>query len=582
MPVSGRKTIDRALPALIAALLLFAGWLFWQHYRQAQQRALDIAGLDILRAQQMLTVRVDGMFLEWQEDALEESAAISAGIDEDQLIRRWKALLHSHWPMISVRLADKFGNETGLYRIDSSLVLVRTVRNSADSVPMGFTLHDDGIDSIGRPMPAFGGYDPRERIWFSKALENSRNVPVWSERQFGDSLGRVVQVSNLIRTDGIDEGFLVLLFDIDLRRAPAIDSRMPSMANNGVLLINGDGLVYASNHTASEEPMAMAISRALPLWIERKFNRAIHLEQSGRPYAVQVSPVLLNGCQLYTVIGIETSDHIELTDSDRRASLIAAAIAAALAVLLALLAWRGRQRRHAAGLLELQTRQLQHRFTKALGERDVLSREVHHRVKNNLQVVSSLLNLQASSLDDPHVRDEFLRGKRRIDTIALVHHRLYDQPDLRDISLGNFLRQLTDSIAAMHGDMRTTVSIGVTANGLKCDQDTAIELGIIVCELVNNAYQHAFPHATGGHIDITASNVEGDLYRLVVSNNGVPPVNGARSGPGKLGLEIVEALAEQLDGSLHMRTEGNAAFEVLFRMRRKATSAEADDPEGIQ
>ncbi|HRD51345.1 MAG TPA: sensor histidine kinase [Flavobacteriales bacterium] len=579
--MTGRKLIDRSLPALIAAVLLLAGWLLWRHHRATEQRAQDLVGLDILRAQQMLAVRVDAMFHEWQEDAIEESAAIAERIDEDHLIQRWKALLHSHWPMIAVRLADEFGNETSLYRNDDGLMLVRTVQSSIDTVPMAYAVTDDGIDSIGQPLHAFGHYDPRERIWFSKALENSREVPVWGERQFGDSVQRVVQVSNVIRGGQSDQGFRVLLIDIDLGRAAAIDSRTPSMIGNGILLINGDGRVYASNRAASEEPMAVVLSQALPLWLARKFNKAIHIEHAGRPYAVQVSPVHLNGCQLYTVVGIDATPHSDLTASDRQASIIAAMVVVALAILLALLAWRGRQRRRAAGLLELQTRQLQHRFNKALGERDVLSREVHHRVKNNLQVVSSLLNLQASSLDDPHVRDEFLRGKRRIDTIALVHHRLYDQPDLRDISLGSFLRQLTDSIAAMHGEMRTTVSIGVTTNGLKCDQDTAIELGIIVCELVNNAYQHAFPHATGGHIAITASNVEGDLYRLVVSNNGVPPANGNLSGPGKLGLEIVEALAEQLDGSLHMRTEGHAAFEVLFRMRRPAASAEAYDTHGV-
>ncbi|MBK7946429.1 MAG: sensor histidine kinase [Flavobacteriales bacterium] len=220
----------------------------------------------------------------------------------------------------------------------------------------------------------------------------------------------------------------------------------------------------------------------------------------------------------------------------------------------------------------LLVKQLEHRLDKAMGERDVLSREVHHRVKNNLQVVSSLLNLQASSLNDNTVREEFLRGKRRIDTIALVHHRLYDHPDMRSIDLRAFLQQLTTSIADLQGGQRRTVSIGVECNGLKADQDTAIELGIIVCELVTNAYQHAFPHATGGHINVAVERVEGDLHRLVVSNNGVAADRATLSGPGKLGLEIVEALSEQLDGSLHVRTEGSPAFEILFRMKRPASA----------
>ena len=577
-----RNAIDRALPALIAMLLIASGLLLWWHHRETERRTADLAGMGLLRAQQMLAVRVEAMFHEWEEDAIEESASIAEGISDEQMILRWKGLLRSHWPVISIRLADEFGNETSMYRTDTAFLLVRTQQGGPDSLPMAYTISERGMDTVPKPWGAFGRYDPRERIWFSKALENRREEPVWSERQFGDSVQRVLQVSHLIRSQSPEQPFRVLLLDIDLGRAPSMDARSPNLVRYGMLLINGDARVYASNPAAAEEPMAMVLARALPTWIERKFNKSIYLEEAGLAYAVQVSPVQLNGCQLYAAMCIEATEFEELTGSERRANLIAVVIVATLAALLILLAWRGRMRRRASGILALQARQLQDRLTKATGEREVLSREVHHRVKNNLQVVSSLLNLQASSLDDPHVRDEFLRGKRRIDTIALVHHRLYDQPDLRNINLDSFLRQLTESIAGMHDGLRSTVSIGVEANGLKCDQDTAIELGIIVCELVNNAFQHAFPHATGGHIDLTASRVEGDLYRLVVSNNGVPPANGARSGPGKLGLEIVEALAEQLDGSLHMRNEGHAAFEVLFRMRQTGTSAETDETQGTK
>jgi len=171
-----------------------------------------------------------------------------------------------------------------------------------------------------------------------------------------------------------------------------------------------------------------------------------------------------------------------------------------------------------------------------------------------------------------------MRGKQRIDTIALVHHKLYELQDLRNVQLQLFFTNLITSLAEMHKPESNAVSYEVATFGLKADQDTAIELGIIACELVSNTYQHAFPYATGGHVDIQITNVEGDLYRLVVKDNGRGLSEDQRQGPGKLGLEIVEAMADQLDGSFHVRTNGGVTFEVLFRMQYKPSDPdEAED-----
>ncbi len=212
------------------------------------------------------------------------------------------------------------------------------------------------------------------------------------------------------------------------------------------------------------------------------------------------------------------------------------------------------------------------KLAKALGEREVLNREVHHRVKNNLQVVSSLLNLQATRLDEGVVKNEFLRGKRRIDTIALVHHKLYGLTDLRNVDLFRFFNDLITALAEMYTPQSRSVSTEVDTGSIYADQDTAIELGIILCELITNSYQHAFPYATGGHVEVRLQPVEGDLYRLVVKDNGKGLPESGPKGHGKLGLEIVEALSEQLDGSFHVRTDGGVHFEVLFRMKHEAPS----------
>lgn len=578
----GPKPIDRALTVLIVMVLLVAGWVNWQHRREAVQREKDLLGQDLLRAQQMLSMRIDALFHEWQEDALEEANAVMLGFSEQDLLRRWSAVMGTHWPVISVRLADELGNELALHRLDTAMLLLRTAAGSSDTSSRALRFVDGQAVGDSFIWAPFLDYDPRERIWFSKALENSREAPVWSERQFGDSAQRVVQVCQLVPNSRQGDPYRVLLFDIDLGRATAMDARNPWLARNGLLLINPEGRIYASNREAAGEPMAIVLSKALDQWLPRKFNSPVVLVHEGVTYGVQTGPVELNGLLLYTVLAADMSTLVTATHAERMDIRVGTALMLAMVALLAALAIRRRMRDREARRQGLQLEQMKLRLSKAMGERDVLSREVHHRVKNNLQVVSSLLNLQAGSLKDDQVRQEFLRGKRRIDTIALVHHRLYDQPDLRAVNLNHFLGQLTRSIAGLHDARRDTVSISIQADGLTCDQDTAIELGIIVCELVSNAYQHAFPHATGGHIEVSVSRVEGDLHRLVVSNNGIPPTKGQLTGPGKLGLEIVEALADQLDGSLHVRSEGHPAFEVLFRMRRKAPSTDPLDTDGAK
>lgn len=576
-----RKPIDRLLPVLLVLLLLTSAVLLVRHARWMREREQEVASQVLLRGQQMLGIRLDAMFHEFEEDLSEETEAIRAGSDESVLLERWNALMRSHWPLLSIRLADERGNEMAMHRMDTSLYVVRTVEGSKDTIPMASGYGGMTPDSAVFPWTQLGEYDPRERIWFSKALENDRETPVWNVRQFGDTTEKVLQVAMLARHARPGEVYQVIMFDIALDQVDALDSRSAASLQSGFSLITAEGVVLFTNEVGREGAIAKAMETARSRWMVSKSERMQSVPADGANYVVQIDPLVLNGLNLYVNLAMDAERFAKWSSPEHQFRDIAIGVLLGFAVLLLLLWLRGRQRRKGLVRMALQLRQSEHRLAKATGEREVLSREVHHRVKNNLQVVSSLLNLQASSLTDEAVREEFLRGKRRIDTIALVHHRLYDHPDLRDIDLQVFLTQLTVSIAGMHAERRNTVSIGVKTDGLKADQDTAIELGIIVCELVTNAFQHAFPHATGGHVEVTVTQVEGDLHRLVVRNNGVAPEQTMLSGAGKLGLEIVEALAEQLDGSLHVHVGPQPTFEVLFRMRRPAGSPEVADAEGL-
>jgi two-component sensor histidine kinase len=204
-------------------------------------------------------------------------------------------------------------------------------------------------------------------------------------------------------------------------------------------------------------------------------------------------------------------------------------------------------------------------LAQALGEREVLDREVHHRVKNNLQVVSSLLNLQSQRIKGEDVRAEFERGKRRIDAMALVHHKLYRQQDLSSVDLHMFMDDLAKAVSAMYEPGSRSVSHHVETNGLRADADTSIQLGMILCELLGNCFLHAFPHETVGHVEIRIRKMDEAVYVLTVKDNG----NGMDEDTGPrahLGLEIVAALADQLDGEMRIVNDEGTTVEVTFRM----------------
>lgn len=263
-----------------------------------------------------------------------------------------------------------------------------------------------------------------------------------------------------------------------------------------------------------------------------------------------------------------TNDIHAWTRPERLLLYGALVVLGALALLQMLILARRQQDIRRIRSLEKRTKGQERRLSKVLGERDVLDRETHHRVKNNLQVVSSLLNLQAQRISEGPSREEFMRSKQRIDLMALVHHRLYGMTDLRGIDLQEFLGGLTGSLATMHRVDGNAVSHRLDTADIKLDPDTAIDVGIIFCELVGNCFQHAFPLVTGGHIDVTVRRVDGDLHRMVVQDNGQGLSGRSVTLNGGLGIEVVEALAEKLDGSLTYHTNGGTTFEVLFRAKR--------------
>jgi two-component sensor histidine kinase len=422
-------------------------------------------------------------------------------------------------------------------------------------------------------------YDPRTSIWFSKALESARREPVWSLRDIDQADRTGLFVSHLIRGRTEHSPFRILVFHVDIGLSPWVDVRSSPLHQFGAMLLDDAGRMLNIPDERKPPHVIGAEQAAVEAWKARQTSSPFPIDHADRQFRAMITAYFLNGLTLYAGTLMDVDMIAKWTDTERRGIMVAATL---LMLIIFLLAWMWIRRKRQVESIRRQekySRSQERKLAKALGEREVLNREVHHRVKNNLQVVSSLLNLQANRQEDAAVRTEFMRGKQRIDIIALVHHKLYGMQDLRRVDLKLFFSALIEQLGTMYAPMSRTISYELDTGKLRADQDTAIELGIILCELVSNCYQHAFPYATGGHIDISVQAVEGDLYRLLVKDNGKGLAESYADGPGKLGLEIVDALAGQLDGSFHTRTNGGTTFEILFRMKPASV---LPDPGGTQ
>lgn len=201
---------------------------------------------------------------------------------------------------------------------------------------------------------------------------------------------------------------------------------------------------------------------------------------------------------------------------------------------------------------------------KALNEKELLLREVYHRVKNNLQVVYSMLSIQGRALGEGAGGAALSETAARVRAMALVHDRLYRSGTVESMPVRDFVEELIanvkESAGADHSRVRVEAEIEEVTVGL----DVAIPLGLLVNELVTNSIKHAFPNRASGKVTVCLYRVA-DAVELRVTDNGVGVESAKQSGPTKsMGLRLAAALARQLGGVLESHSEGGAAFSVRF------------------
>lgn len=211
--------------------------------------------------------------------------------------------------------------------------------------------------------------------------------------------------------------------------------------------------------------------------------------------------------------------------------------------------------------LTVRQRQLQ----TALNEKEVLLKELHHRVKNNLQVISSLLNLQTASIKNRQARKLFAESQSRIKAMALVHETLYQAKDLAKINFGEYIRCLVTHLFRSYAASADAIGVKIRVDDVALGADQAIPCGLIINELISNSLKHAFPAGRKGEIRIDFYSAAGSNYELIIGDTGVGFPRGFDFRKAEsAGLQLVCTLIDQLGGAIEDRKGSGVQFRIRF------------------
>jgi two-component sensor histidine kinase len=213
------------------------------------------------------------------------------------------------------------------------------------------------------------------------------------------------------------------------------------------------------------------------------------------------------------------------------------------------------------------------RQTELLHQRETMLREIHHRVKNNMQVMSSLLSLQSRAASNPETARMLEENQNRIQSMALLHEILYQSDDLALVDFSKYLLRMVDHLFRSFGVNNRQIRLHTELDPVRFELDDALPCGLLISEVISNSLKHGFPSDRTGEIHIQLRSQSPTTVSLVLSDNGVG-LPGTRDWmtSRSLGLRLVRALAQQLGASLEIRSQGGTQVKLVFTPKRKDTA----------
>ena len=206
-------------------------------------------------------------------------------------------------------------------------------------------------------------------------------------------------------------------------------------------------------------------------------------------------------------------------------------------------------------------------ISNALEEKELLMREIHHRVKNNLQTISSLLNLQSRYVKDESALDAIQKGRNRVQSMAILHKSLYSENDVTSVNMQEYFNNLIQSIFASYNLSENQVKLNLDVENVKLDVDSVIPIGLIINELITNSLKHAFTKSKELHAEIHVKLKEStENYELIVSDNGKGVSNEvlARQQEESFGQRMIRAFVQKLKAKIHVNNEAGTEVQILI------------------
>lgn len=206
----------------------------------------------------------------------------------------------------------------------------------------------------------------------------------------------------------------------------------------------------------------------------------------------------------------------------------------------------------------------ENRIKSSLNEKEALLKEIHHRVKNNMQIISSLLNLQSTQVRDEEDAELFKASQDRVRSMALIHSKLYQSDDLSSINFSEYINSLAYGLLSSY-DVSSSVSLKLDLEDLSLNIETAIPCGLIINELLTNSIKHAFPNDEG-EIFIKLREVGDGMFQLIIGDTGLGfPEDLDFQKTETLGMQLVMSLIKQIDGKIELERGNGSIFKIIFR-----------------
>lgn len=240
-----------------------------------------------------------------------------------------------------------------------------------------------------------------------------------------------------------------------------------------------------------------------------------------------------------------------------------------LAVIILILGWVIIQRRKRAHQLADKNQRIQQQnkiIEESLAEKEILIKEIHHRVKNNLQLISGILELQAVKFDDNNVREMLREGQSRVRSMALIHQQLYQRENLGAIDFQDYVVKLANDIVVAFNDEGCKIDIHIKVEHFSFDVNTVVPLGLIINELITNTIKHAFKGRGSGNIHIDIQQDGEEFYKLTIRDDGLGlPPDFDPDKSSSLGLRLVKGLSRQLGGDYRFENCDGSKFIIRFK-----------------